>query len=676
MNLGFGLIFTSQTDKAEAGIGRLTGAIDTMSGRVAAMGSQMKDVFEDLVGGLIKGGKMMIDGAAKFEKGEQMLRFAFRDLKDSAAIDGIMAEVERTGLQTFQTTNEVMDMVTEIKRMAGVNLFDPNMPKLVDQTGKEIQNAAVLLGDVASGSEFGMRSVKKGIIGIMGGNWARVAMNLDAIAGKIDEYKKAVEGAKTPTEKFIKIAPLLARDYGGAAQSLNKTWAFLESQVTDIGEKLMRTFGTPLMNQMKGPLDSFVSYFTGPNGILLPENIHKLDGIRDAFSDIGAAVAGVLNRIGRVAKEFFELTQRHPQLIKLAALIVAFVGGLAGVTAALIAAKLAISAIAFAFAGLFTVVLPVVALLGLFALVFYKIAKAKLGGEGIIDTFKRLGIVLAAAYEGLSNMSNGVAKLSEETAKSVGDKGLMGVVATLIQYGYRIKRFFEGIAAGFRESFSENGFAGKAVKALADSITHLFGTIGEVSGMSADKGSDKWQSAGHKIATVISTLVGIFAYAFAGMVTAIDYVIQALAVVWDVLKGIYSVIKDIIGPFEKVASIAGDVFGAVGNPQDFIVRHLSQTEEGRAELAKQGYHDPVEITRQAFTKYTSGTGEPSGGNVPAAKAPPTTPGGVSAAQAQGANMQTVQGNVYLDGELVGRVMDKRASLHEDRVGNVGGTVQR
>ena len=362
MNLGFGLVFSSSTGGAERGIGRVGSALGNLAGMAASLGDQFKDTFRDLGEFLVGTGASMVQVAASFETSERMLRFAFRDLKSEQAKDNIMEQVELSGLKTMQTTREVMDMVIDIKRMSNINLFDPRMPKVVDATGKEVTNMATLLADVAAGSEFGMRSVKKGLMGMMAGNWGRVAMNLDPIAGKIDEYKRAIGNAKTETEKFIAVAPLLARDFGGAADGLKNTWGFYVSQVSDVKEKLLRTFGKPMMDALKPGLASLVSYFTGPDGLLLPSNIRRLDGIRDAFGDIGRAVSNAVSVVGPFVRRVGEFAMQHPNVVKVAAAFVAVAAAGAGVVAVIIAVKVAVAAVSFAMAGLFTVALPVVAI--------------------------------------------------------------------------------------------------------------------------------------------------------------------------------------------------------------------------------------------------------------------------------------------------------------------------
>jgi hypothetical protein len=684
MNLGFGLVFSATTGAAEAGISRISGALDKLTGMAATMGEQLTGAFKDAGEFLVSAGSKMIGVASSFEKSEQMLRFAFRDLKSEAEKDNIMKQVELSGLKTMQSTKEVLDMVIDIKRMSNINLFDPRMPKVVDATGKELDNMATLLADVAAGSEFGMRSVKKGLMGITGGNWGRVAMNLDPIAGKIDEYKKAVAGAKTETDKFIAVAPLLARDFGGAASGLTKTWSYYTGQLDDISEKVLRTFGAPMMNALKPSLESFTAYFVGKNGILLSENINKLDGIRNAFGDIAKTVSDVANRVGPVVKKVAEFVMERPAILKIAAAFAGVTGIVAGVLAGIIALKIAIAGIAFALSGLLTTMLPVVAAVGVLAGAVYLLTKAQVGGTGFVDTLKKVAVVAAAAYEGISNMNNGVAELSEKTMADLEKNGLTGVATKLIMLGYRVQRFFEGLASGFRETFGSDGFARQGIEFLGERVTALFETIGQMTGMTATESSDKWVSSGEKIAKAIGVLVGVFGYAFGAIITAIDYSIIGFGVVLDLVRELSKEVQALADKLSWVAdawdwvssetnwSATWDWFTSptdvsLGDAWDWFTSPIGgdDEEEDQAKTAQKPAAQKHPMTRMLPTITSHGRS--------AASMDPSTytPVDSSVGGKVASNATIVVGDVYLDGEKVGSVLDRNAERQQDRVGGIG-----
>jgi len=538
MNMGFGLVFNAATSGVERGIGRIEGMLGDLSGTVAAVGSELRETFEHSFGLLVKTGKSLIDTSAEVEHAVQEMAFAYRDMKDVNAFEHVKEQVSDASLYSMQTQKELHDMVAMMKQVNNVDIFSPRVQQEVDKTNLAIKNSAVLLSEVglAARSDVGLQA---GIFALMNGHMKRAAMMLRPIAAHLDDYDKALAGVTDNTEKWAKLVPLLARDFGDLTNYLMDTWPYLSNQIKDVQQKLWSTLGTPMMNALKGPLHEFLDYFTKPGeGLLTHENIHKLDAMAAAFGDIGRFIATTATYLGGLARHMFEFTMAHPNLIKIVGAVTAIIGAAAGLGAAIVAIKLGVMSVAFAFSGLFTTMLPVAILVGVLAGAVYMLAKWAVNGEGVADTMERIGMVLSAVWEGLSNINNGMATLSESTVNALDDKGLTGVTTTLLQTGYRVKKMFESLWEGLKEAFGPGGFAHESLLFLSDQVKNLMGDVGDTMGLTATGASIDWSNAGSAIAGVISTIVGAFGYGFGLIVRAIDFSVIAIGYLIDGLGSV------------------------------------------------------------------------------------------------------------------------------------------
>jgi hypothetical protein len=566
MNLGFGMIFGADSRGADRAFASISSSLDRMNRRIDSFSQQMASSFNTLWRSIIHGANSVISKAAEIETSEVMLKFAFRDMSKAAG-DAIEQQIQDTGLLTMQTTNEIRDLVTDMKRMSNVNIFDPSVPKLMYQANGEMHemlNGAVLLGDVASGLQFGTRSARLGIMGLLTDNFASAKKHLDPIASKMDEYKKALVGATTQQEKFARIAPLLARDFGGLSDMQRHTWKYMASQLGDIKEKLTTTFARPFMAALLKPLGELQAYFVGqPNGILLSHNIHKLDGIANAFKRIGERMARAASAAGRLAKRTFEYVQAHPQVVEMAAAIAATATSITGVGAALGSMRMIIRGLIFSFGGLLAALGPFSLIAIPLAGIAFMFAKMKVGGSGVIDVFKRLATVFKAAYEGLSNMRNGVAVLSEETMNTLNDKGLTNAAVGLMKFGYRVRAFFIGIYDGF---MSMKQYMWDAFKLVGLALDELFETLG----LQAHNASGTWKNTGEIIGKVIGGLVTAFAYGMVFMIKALDFLIEAFGILWDVLLGIRDTFVEMWDWGKKVLDVSESILDPFGHLEESL----------------------------------------------------------------------------------------------------------
>jgi len=498
----FGILFYADTKQAESGLQRLSGMFSNMHLSLMAMQNISGHAFSAMSDAIIGSVKALVGTAAEMEKTEALFMFAFRDMGEDA--HKVFEAAQEAGLRSIQTTKEIIDITKDLKLMGKVNIFDPEMPKLMDSTKTKSLELVDVIGDMASQLQFGTRSAKFGLMALLNGDWNSAKRHLDPIAGVIKEYKAAMQGAGDQQERLRRIAPLLARDFGGAADAMKSTWEFISMQMTDIGEKLLNTFGKPMMNSLKVSLREFQNFFVGnPDGIILKENIHRLDAMKDVFADMGEKLGFAAVFVKDVALGLFEILRTHPGIIKIVAQFAIAATILTGIIATVIGLKVALMALVYA--G------PMGAIIAALSLGAFLIGKWAVGGEGIIDTFYKFRIVSIGVMEILSTMSGHTAQLSEETVKLANEKGVLGLIIKIGMFAYRVSRVLDGIKDAIMNNI---GIIQTAFMPAWEAVDGILASLG----MKATTSSDKWHDAGKTIGEVMTAIA-----------VAIGTVVSALA---------------------------------------------------------------------------------------------------------------------------------------------------
>jgi len=171
------------------------------------------------------------------------------------------------------------------------------------------------------------------------------------------------------------------------------------------------------------------------------------------------------------------------------------------------------------------VVLVVAALAAGFALAVW-LVRNNIGGLG--DAFNRAVEMIKLFWNGLIDL---VTKggFSEEISKEMGkaeNQGVRKFAIRFFQIFYRIKRFFEGIAQGFRQTMEEFapvfGALGEAFKRLGEAVGGLGGDMLGFAGTP----SDRFNEAGAGIGFVLASLISGVAWLVTGFVELFTWLIR------------------------------------------------------------------------------------------------------------------------------------------------------
>ena len=272
--------------------------------------------------------------------------------------------------------------------------------------------------------------------------------------------------------------------------------------------------------------------------------------IGQALEPLAAKIAGVGNVILQTfLKAPKPLIAFFAKFVAAASAALVFVGAIIAVKAAISLAGAGLGAVGVTLGGVLSVLLPVIAAIGLLAAAAYavKIAWDKNLG-GLQDTMTRLYDGAKLTFTALYELFSGGGFTADTWKKLEGHSGIKEFAIAVYMWAGRIENFFTGMKAGFE----------KAVTSLAPvfanftaSLEKVGDAFGELMGGPHDvnKAASAFDSFG-KVGAMVAT---VFAEAFGHLVTIFTYVMQVVGGVIDGFK--------MMGP---VMSFVGDIGGSLG----------------------------------------------------------------------------------------------------------------
>ena len=272
--------------------------------------------------------------------------------------------------------------------------------------------------------------------------------------------------------------------------------------------------------------------------------------IGEALEPLAAKLLGLGNiMLGVFQKAPKPLIAFFAKFIAAASAALVFVGAIIAVKAAISLAGAGLGAVGVTLGGVLSVLLPVIAAIGLLAAAAYavKIAWDKNLG-GLQDTMTRLYDGAKLTFTALYELFSGGGFTADTWKKLEGHSGIKEFAIAVYMWAGRIENFFTGMKAGFE----------KAVTSLAPvfanftaSLEKVGDAFGELMGGPHDvnKAASAFDSFG-KVGAMVAT---VFAEAFGHLVTIFTYVMQVVGGVIDGFK--------MMGP---VMSFVGDIGGSLG----------------------------------------------------------------------------------------------------------------
>lgn len=535
----FGLVFYAKTDEALSGLARMEKHFSSMEMSLLALQGTADHVFTSIKSSLFGWGKALVDEAGKIESTKSMFQFAFKDLPDKGA-EAFDKSVD-AGLRMVQTTDEVINAVTGMRRMLGVNLFDPKMEKAMKAVNDQGLQFVDLMGDIAAATNVlgGVEGVQRALSEAMVGQWRGVMMNLKVGKEEIAQWKKAVAGAHDNTERLAKLTPLLFKRFGGAAYAQADTWKFLTAQIGDYKDKLFSTLGKPLMDALKPGLRALNEYMVDPQkGLVSRARIHELNQVVAVFGEMGKKLYALVSVLGQTAKFVIAFIKQHPEVIKWAVGVAALTAGFAGLVTTLIAAKVAVFAIGAAFGS---AAAPILLVMGTLTAGAAALATWAVHGQSLADTWHKWGAVAHVVSDILGTMNGKIAKISMENAKAADEKGVLGLAIKIGMWVYRVKEFFVALGGGLKAAKDE-------IKAAFMPVFNQLVAMSLTFGGSATAGVERWREAGVGLARVIVQLVKGFAWLLDGAVRFGRGFVTGLKIVGAVLYyGVVNPAKHLVG---------------------------------------------------------------------------------------------------------------------------------
>lgn len=446
----FGLLFYSDTLSAERGMGLISKQLGNIQTQIAAISELSDKAFSFLASKLAGFGAHLIGTASKMEKTKEQFMFAFKKIGVDA--EDAFNKAQEAGLRSVQTTDQVLQGALDMARIGKVNIFDPRATEQVKKALPDVTDLSDVLGDMASINPYGFQGVARALSEMLSGQWQGARMRLDMGSKQLEEYKQALAGVQNQQEGLIKIAPLLARDFGGAAAAMKDTWSFIAAQLDDVSDKLFGSLGKPMLDRLKPALKELVNFFVGDNGILLNKNTKMLEGLRNVFAQIGDVLAFVAKEAVNIFKNISSFIMQHPGIVKFAVKVAALTAAFAGLVSVLLAIKASIFVVAAAFGGL---TLPFMLLGGVLAAVSFNLLKFWLRAKDLGDVWDRLKTVFGGVAEAIATLNGGVVTLTDKTFKDLEKKGLLNLTLGVVRFAVKAQKLFKDISDAVQSVFNK-----------------------------------------------------------------------------------------------------------------------------------------------------------------------------------------------------------------------------
>lgn len=423
---------------------------------------------------------------------EANARLGFSLTKIGKKYDDVIKKIDRVSLRTVLTRKDITQMVTSLA-IQRIDAFDTALSDLTfttkDGTKQAITGLEVLNDAVAFSGKTTQRimfSVREAVSEQKIRPGKQLSEDLNLTRNDLEKWNGALKSAKTNQEAFNRLMQLMADRVGGTTSSINKTLNFILKQFADFRDKL----ATDIFGPSLGEISTFLRE--------VGEEIIKLvEG--DQLKVIGKAIQQVVGGFTGLARIMFTLLQgsitfieKFPQVIGLFAAattaVIVLTGALVGIIALMtpflaFASLFTLIAAAFSFisgiglviaAGFAVAAVAVAGLVTALTATGVLVLANTLKAKGFMDIWERFKIVVSAVSEGIRNMTGRFTHLSLETARSLDDRGLLGLVKSVLMWWTRFRRSFETfqiVMRAFGNQFAE-AFkpAIQASKQLAESL--------------------------------------------------------------------------------------------------------------------------------------------------------------------------------------------------------------
>lgn len=299
----------------------------------------------------------------------------------------------------------------------------------------------------------------------------------------------------------------------------------------------------------------------------------------EPFTEVFKGILSVLRRAFVAVNQFISAI---PEPVKLfLARVVLVVGSIVALIGAVIAAKAAIALVliglkilGITLGGIVASLLPAIAIFTLLALViagFAIAARRDVGGLGtfFVNLWERIKLL----FRGLAQLfqEGGFSGAVRDELNRAENAGVKQFAIRVYQIVYRIRRFFEGIADGFRAGIEG---ARPVFEAFVGALRELGDAFGVVGTQSADAlagiGSDRYARAGASLGDTLARIVTV--------------IVDAMTIILRIGAGIVNGIRTAIDWFRPSFEFAGHAIAFVAEE----IRNLISDITGVNDRAREG----------------------------------------------------------------------------------------
>ena len=461
----------------------------------------------------------------------------------------------------------------------------------VDRMKKEGPKAITVVGDMLAamghlGTGYQTQAIHEMMVTLETGK-IMSKLTFAGLGGDLEKFKHMLQKTKEPADRLLAMQEILSkRGALGLSQASMNTWGGVMSNFKGILDQVSYAILQPgqaggLLAQLtrgaKDLYDTIAEFFDKHS----EKGAKFLSMLRETFQMVGGWMTYAAQKLDGALKFVLGFMADHPTLMKFAAGMSFVVAGLLIATGVFLVASAALGGLILAFTVMPELMLAPLAILALFPPIIGLIAAAVLTGiavwqawehdlGGIKTLMEDIKLVFAAVGEAFDDWHGGMASISEETAKKMEERGLMGVFLKVINIMRQAQMAYEGFVDGFSHKWEEaspklerawariTGTLRQVTNAV-ESVLVAFGLMARTGQDAVDDATSSGESFGAMIGDVANGIASIVEFGskmFTGLLSYVPMVIEGFTY-------IYAIGLRIAGGFEFAKGAAEMMFHAI-----------------------------------------------------------------------------------------------------------------
>lgn len=545
------------------------GMFGAFQAKISQLNAEFNAMVDNLKGRAREFISQVIADSATFEDAQSEMRFAFKDNWQN-----IMQQVLKDSADLTFTFEQTSRLASSMGRM-NINPFggvDEKSQLFMSRNGQMIR-ALQVLQDTADAVGKGADDLVVSIRNALSGSWKSLQDRFDIPKDKINQWKKAIDGATDKQKGYNMLVGELAKMFGGAGLEKALNWNKAIAQVPDLLQQIRAGMGAEGLKVMAAAVRDFVAALTG-----VAKSETTMKSLSEGFKLIAQTLAFGI----RAGADFIRWLQKiidfAPWLPKVAAgigmitlaaltlgtVLTGIMVTLTGIVAAILAVGWEV--ILGVAAGLVAMA-PILAVMAVFAVGLGVAMKASAdmisggwgGGNGVLGLFEKIKTLFFAVGEVISTFNGETSEISLETAEKLKKAGLWETFLKIEKFIFNANQAWEAFNDRLDEAVA---VIGPVIVPLLGELQDLFYEVADALGFTTaatkanETGTAGWIDTGRGMADVLIDL-GHFTIqlirVFVGLTRVAIFLFTHLSPVYFMFKLIVAVTKLLIDNIDLIS---------------------------------------------------------------------------------------------------------------------------